>query len=253
MADGFADEAAVLAVLAAVGAALWYVLRGGFGRAEAALEAAEKRGESIFERVQEVSQNGELVIDPVSGVFYDDPEQGSLDDEAGDDRNVSFAAANDLLEDVGTYIDPTTYAPDVQDDAVAPDSGVLADAGESQNFGDAPEAENDDLTERAAESNLSDDRKAMYDRLANVDDVERLDNDNDDPAETSTSSSSSSSSTSSSGSTSSYSSGSSGFTSGSSSSDPVSSSDDDDPLSAFSQWTDDDDVDGDPATGGLVA
>lgn len=197
----------------------------------AALEDAQNEVQSIYERVQEVSENGELVFDPATGVFYDDPEQGSLNDEAGDDANLSFDSVNDLLSDVGEYIDPTRYAPDVEGDATAPDSGVLADAGESQTFGSAGEAENDDLTERTADSNLSDDEKAAFDRLANVDDAETLDSHQDDSVTSSGSnySTTSSSSTSSSGST-------------------LSDDSDDDDYDPYAHL-----YDGDADTGGLVS
>lgn len=134
-----------------------------------AQQRLEETSGSVIDRVQEVSTDGELVVDPVSGVFYDDPEEGPLNDEEGDDRNISFDAVNDALSSIGESIDPTTYAPDVEDGAAAPDSGVLPDAGDSQNWGDAPEAENDDLTERTANSNLSDESKATWDRFANQD------------------------------------------------------------------------------------
>lgn len=146
----------------------------------AALEDAQEEVQNVADRVQEVSENGELVVDPVTGVFYDDPETGELNDEPEDDWNISFDEANEVLAEAGEYIDPTTYAPDTQDGSTAPDSGVLADAGDSQEWGDAGEQENDDLTERTAESNLSDDQKSMFDRLANYDSIEEMEADNED-------------------------------------------------------------------------
>lgn len=148
------------------------------------LDEAQQRmttnAESVIDRVVEVSSDGELVADPLTGVFYDDPEEGPMDDEAGDDANLSFDAVNEALAEVGAYLDPETYAPDVQDGSTAPSAGVISDAGDSQTWGEAGEAENDDLTERTAESNLTDDQKSMYDRLANVDDAETLDSHQDD-------------------------------------------------------------------------
>lgn len=44
-----------------------------------------------------------------------------------------------------------------------------ADPGRSRNFGNAGEHPDDDLTERAANSNMSDEMKAMFDRFANLD------------------------------------------------------------------------------------
>lgn len=242
MSDKQAAAGIGLATVAAVGAALLWYFRDRLGDV---VDDVQEGTESIFERVQEVSQNGELVVDPLTGVFYDDPEQGSMNDEAGDDRNVSFAAANDVLSDVGATIDPRTYLPDVEGDAVAPSTGVLADAGESQNFGEAPEAEDDDLSERAANSNLSDDEKAMYDRLANIDDVDRLDDHQDDSV---TESGSNYGTTSGSSSTS----FSSGSTSSSSSGSLDSGSDDSDEDLDLSS-SDDELTDGDSFTGGLVA
>lgn len=137
-----------------------------------AQERMEENAGSVIDRVQEVSENGELVIDPVRGVFYDDPEEGPMDDEEGDDQNVSFADVNEAAGE--TVVDPTTYAPDVQDGSTAPDSGVISDAGDSQNWGSAGEDENDDLTERSATSNMDDDTKSAFDRLANYDSIEEL-------------------------------------------------------------------------------
>lgn len=44
-----------------------------------------------------------------------------------------------------------------------------ADPGDSRNFGNAGEHPDDDLTERAANSNMADEVKSMFDRLANLD------------------------------------------------------------------------------------
>lgn len=173
---------------AALGAVL--LLTGDGGLPED-LEDVEGRLEGVADRVVEVSRDGELVVDPYTGVFYDDAETGAQNDEAGDDANLSFSDVNDAVD--GTLLDPETYLPDVEGDAVAPSGGVLADPGDSMNWGEAGEEENDDLSERAAESNLSDDEKAMFDRLANVDDVSTLDDYNAEPEEETTDSGSTSS------------------------------------------------------------
>lgn len=205
------------------------------------LDEAQERmtdnAESVIDRVVEVSSDGELVVDPLTGVFYDDPEEGPMDDEAGDDANLSFSAVNEALAEVGAYLDPETYAPDVQDGSTAPSAGVISDAGDSQTWGEAGEAEDDDLSERAAESNLSDDEKSMYDRLANVDDVETLDSDQDDEVTESGTHSTVDDS---------GSSWSSGSSSGSTS---TSDDDDDDDHDPYAHLYDDTD----PNTGGLVA
>lgn len=164
----------------------YLLLAGGDGLPSTLAEAqerAEQNAGSVIDRVQEVSESGELVVDPETGVFYDDPETGEMNDEEGDDLNLSFDAVNSAVE--GSLVDPETYAPDVEGDAEAPSDGVLADAGDSMEWGSAGEQANDDLTERAAESNLSDSLKSMFDRLANYDSAERMADDlNDDGTET---------------------------------------------------------------------
>jgi len=126
------------------------------------------------------ADQGEVGTDPSvgGGVVYDDPEDGGPnDDEAADDSNATFNDVNEVADqtDIIGTVDPSTYAPDVQDGSTAPSSGgVIADQGDSNNWGLAPEQENDDLTERAADSNLSDDTKSAFDRLANYDDPDNL-------------------------------------------------------------------------------
>jgi len=128
------------------------------------------------------ADQGEVGTDPTvgGGVVYDDPEDGGPnDDEASDDSNATFNDVNEMAEETdqtGLSMFPSTYAPDVQDGSEAPSDGggVIADQGDSQNWGSAPEQENDDLTERAADSEMSGDTKSAFDRLANIDDPDNL-------------------------------------------------------------------------------
>jgi len=122
------------------------------------------------------ADEGETGTDPSvgGGVVYDDPEDGGPnDDEPADDTNATFNDVNEVAEETDVYdsVDPSSYAPDVQDGSDAPSSGggVIADQGDSQNWGSAPEQENDDLTERAADSEMDGDTKSAFDRLANRD------------------------------------------------------------------------------------
>lgn len=105
-----------------------------------------------------------------NGVVYDDPEDGGQhDDEAGDDANTSFETVADATgqdsEDLAE-----NYAPDTES-ADAPSSGVIADPGDSQVFGTAPEDENDDINDVG---NMDDETASQFDRLANIDSVENL-------------------------------------------------------------------------------
>ncbi|WP_255198007.1 hypothetical protein [Halorarius litoreus] len=154
----------------AAGAALgglYLLTRGGSAASTGGQSGNDDDGGNPF-GFDAITEDGEIGL--VDGIVYDDPETGSTDDEPGDDRNASFEEANDALETVGNEpVDPTQYAPDVQDGSTAPEDGVIADAGDSQNWGDAPEQENDDLTERAADSELSGDLKSAFDRYANQD------------------------------------------------------------------------------------
>lgn len=144
---------------------------------EAQDQVSEAAG-SVTERVEAISESGELVVDPASGVLYSDPETGEMDDEVGDDPNPTFEQVNEALASAGASIDPTQYAPDVEGGSTAPSGGNVADAGDSQQWGSAGEQENDDLTERAATSNMSPDQKSMWDRFANRDNFN-----DDEPAE----------------------------------------------------------------------
>lgn len=158
-------------------AAILYLITGG-GEAfpESLEEARSNAQDAVPEEIrtwEPLTPDGELGVG-LSGdewVLYDDPEQGEHDDEAGDDQNVTFEEAG---------VDGSDYSPDTQDGSTAPSTGAIADAGGSQEWGTAGEQENDDLTTRTAESNLSDDEKSMFDRLANYDDAEQLDSYQDD-------------------------------------------------------------------------
>jgi hypothetical protein len=166
------NSALLVAGAAVIGAAVWLV-RSGSGLASG-LDLPELPTDLPSEITSFVptSFGGEVGVSD-NGVVYDDPERGSQNDEAGDDSNVSFDAVNSN-DTTADDTDPTTYAPDVVDGSTAPSSGVLADAGGSQYFGSAGEQENDDLTERSANSNMDDDTKSAFDRLANYDDPEQL-------------------------------------------------------------------------------
>jgi hypothetical protein len=164
------------AVLVAVAGAALYVMRNGIDSVNAALPeelpADMSDLPSEIRTFDPISFAGEVGISD-NGVVYDDPEQGPMNDEPGDDQNVTFEEVNSN-NTTADDTDPTTYAPDVQDGSTAPDGGHLADAGDSQNWGSAGEQENDDLTERAADSNMTDDVKSAFDRLANADDPSNL-------------------------------------------------------------------------------
>lgn len=118
----------------------------------------------------EVSEDGEIGL--VDGVVYDDPESGPANDEPGDDPNATFDEANEALVDAGEDpVDPTSYAPDTEVDGTAPEGGVIADPGDSQVYGRAPEQENDDLNDVGE---MDDETAASFDRLANYDDPSNL-------------------------------------------------------------------------------
>lgn len=138
----------ISAVAAVAVAAVGYVLLAGRSVASGTPSPA---------RDQQQSENAATVKE--DGVTYDDP---------SDSESATFEDAPNT--------DPETYAPDTQDGSTAPsnDDAALASPGDSQNWGDAPEASDDDLTERAADSNLDDDTKSAFDQLANADSVEDL-------------------------------------------------------------------------------
>jgi len=124
---------------------------------------------------KEVSQSGELVVGE-NNVIYDDPESGELNDESGDDANKTF---DSLAEVVGASEEQAesyarNYGPDIERFGTAPSGGALSDPGESQKYGVAPEQQNDDLNERTANSNLTEEQKAGFDRLSNYDDPDNL-------------------------------------------------------------------------------
>jgi len=151
-----------------------YLLLKGDSAEQAAEEAPAPVPDAATEAagsLREALEGTELTVR--DGVLYDDAETGEENDEPGDDANVSFVSVGEALN-VDAEELAETYAPDTQDGSTAPSGGVLADPGDSQEWGDAPEQENDDLTERSAESNLSDDEKSMFDRLANFDDASQL-------------------------------------------------------------------------------
>lgn len=110
----------------------------------------------------EPSSPGSEVGQSANGVTYDDPESGEHDDEQGDDANTSFSAIDGLTG--------VNYAPDTED-GEAPTGGVTADPGTSEEFGNAGEQQNDDLSGRAAESEMEPSTKEMFDRFANRDGV----------------------------------------------------------------------------------
>lgn len=111
-------------------------------------------------------------VGTIDGVVYDDPESGAPNDEPGDDRNATFEDVNEVATATGNDpVDPTTYAPDVQDGSTAPSGGVVADPGDSQEWGTAPEQENDDLNDVG---NMDGDTASAFDRLANYDSVSSL-------------------------------------------------------------------------------
>lgn len=174
------DDSKILA-LAGIGIAVgWYLLsRAGSAAGSAASSPVVWVEEQLPDRsdLPETIRTWEpLGLDGEVGrssndVVYDDPEVGPENDEPEDDTNVTFQEAN-TVDSVN--VDPTSYAPDTTADGQAPSTGVIADPGDSQNFGRAPEQENDDLTERAADSEMDDRTKAAFDRLANYDSVDSL-------------------------------------------------------------------------------
>lgn len=108
-----------------------------------------------------VTNDGEVGVS--DGVVHDDPETGTHNDEAGDDTNASF-------ESIGLSGDHAeNYAPDTQDGSTAPSGGVISDTGDSMTWGDATEDENDDVSQRTADSEMSDSLKSAFDRYANRD------------------------------------------------------------------------------------
>jgi hypothetical protein len=135
-----------------------------------------------------VSEAGEVVVDNETGTVFDDAESGTQNDEPGDDVNTSFETINNNETSVDDS-DPTSYAPDDGGSTTgdAPEGGVIADPGESQEWGREGEQENDDLSERAADSELSGSEKDAFDRYANRDE---LGSDNDGSSSSSGSSNS---------------------------------------------------------------
>lgn len=151
-----------------------YLLLKGDSAEQAAEEAPAPVPEAATEAagsLREALEGTELTAR--DGVLYDDAETGEENDEPGDDANVSFVSVGEALNLDAEEL-AENYAPDTQDGSTAPSGGVLADPGDSQEWGDAGEQENDDLTERSAESEMSDDLKSTFDRLANFDDASRL-------------------------------------------------------------------------------
>lgn len=114
------------------------------------------------------SGSAATVVDTDTGVTYSDPRtEGSATFE---DANTNDTEIDDT--------DPTSYAPDdggpISGDA--PDSGTISDPGDSQEWGSAPEAEDDDLNDAG---NFGDSTQSAawgdaFDRLANADTVEDL-------------------------------------------------------------------------------
>jgi len=70
---------------------------------------------------------------------------------------------------MSSSVDSRSYLPDTSRDGQGPSGGVISDPGTSRNFGRGGEQANDDLSERAANSNLDNEMKAAFDRLANRD------------------------------------------------------------------------------------
>jgi hypothetical protein len=124
-----------------------------------------------------VSEGGEVIVDNEAGTVFDDAESGSQNDEAGDDANTSFETINNNETSVDDS-DPTSYAPDDGGSTTgdAPEGGVIADPGDSQEWGREGEQETDDLSEQAADSELSGSDKDAFDRYANRDDPDSTDN-----------------------------------------------------------------------------
>ena len=151
-----------------------YLLLSGDSAEQAAEEAPAPVPEQATEAagsLREALEGTELTVR--DGVLYDDAETGEQNDEPGDDANVSFVSVGEALNLDAEEL-AENYAPDTQDGIEAPSDGVLADPGDSQNWGEAPEQENDDLTERSAESEMSGRLKSAFDRLANYDDASRV-------------------------------------------------------------------------------
>ncbi|WP_178915180.1 hypothetical protein [Natronomonas gomsonensis] len=143
-------------------------------KGDSAEQAAEEAPAPVPEQATEAAGSLREALEGTrltarDGVLYDDTESVEPDS----DENVSFVGVGEALDIDGEEL-AENYAPDTEGDTEAPSGGVLADPGDSQEWGDAPEAEDDDLSERAAESNLSDRMKASFDRLANYDDPSQL-------------------------------------------------------------------------------
>lgn len=168
------DNTTLLIAGGVVAGGLWWASRdgsAGAGQEQSAPPDGQQQGQGgdpndSRDSWQAATSDGEVGVDTQTGVVYDDPESGPANDEAADDVNVSF----DQLEGV----DGTSYAPDTIQGVDAPSGGKLADPGTSQQWGDATEQDNDDLSERSATSNMSDSLKAMFDRMANLDDPAEL-------------------------------------------------------------------------------
>ena len=88
--------------------------------------------------------------------------------------SISDAQAEEgsALREEGVDVDRNVFSTADHSEEVSTDtaaSAASADPGDSQNFGNLSEAENDDLTDRAAESNMSDRVKSAFDTFANRD------------------------------------------------------------------------------------
>lgn len=98
-----------------------------------------------------------------NGVTYSNPATS---------ETATFEDAN-TDSDPTNNVDPTNYAPDVEEPGTGPSAsdGNLADPGDSQVYGSAPEDEDDDLN---TVGNMDDETASAFDRLANADSVEDL-------------------------------------------------------------------------------
>jgi len=115
----------------------------------------------------------ESIADSSVPIFRDDGDDNAASESPGDTTTVNTTMGGTQERRVVADESGDVWSPDSEDAAneggTVAGAPATADQGESANWGAVEEAEDDDLNERSATSNLSDDEKDAFDRLANID------------------------------------------------------------------------------------
>lgn len=151
------DDVAAVVTVAVIGAGLYL-----WATAQSVAEAAPTPSTPNQQQQEEPSDDPAPTVQE-DGVTYDDPT---------DSESATAADANSD-DDPTNDVEPTNYAPDVEEPGTGPSASdmLLSDPGDSQVYGDAPEDEDDDLNRVG---NMDDETAAAFDRLANADDPAEL-------------------------------------------------------------------------------